>query len=168
MKTPVALFFAFVVMSFGLGLALYSYKSINLARASLRWPSVPARIVSSEVKATERTGEKKHVYTTYRADISFVYTLNGKEYTGHQPSIDQPEKSFATDAKALVARYPAGKSVTARYNPSDIFEAILEPGPATSSYVAFIVGLILAVTGMGWFGIRLLSAPRIINVRILS
>jgi|1185.fasta_scaffold240934_2 hypothetical protein len=167
MKRQVALFFAFILMALGLALALHSLKKINLARASLNWPSVPARIISSEVKATTRTGEKKRVYTTYRADISFVYTVNGKEFNSHEPSIDQPEKTFATDAKALVAKYPAGKSATARYNPADVFEAVLEPGPAASSYVAFIVGLVLAVLGMAWFGYRLLSAPRIINVQIL-
>src|SRR3954465_202629 len=121
MKPQVAMFFAFVIMALGLGLALSTFKKISLSRASLNWPSVPARIISSEVKATERTGEKKRLYTTYRADISFVYTVNGKEYSSRQPSIDQPEKTFATDAKALVAKYPAGKSASARYNPADVF-----------------------------------------------
>jgi hypothetical protein len=167
MKPQVAMFLAFVIMAMGLGLALSTFKKINLARASLHWPSVPARIISSQVKATERTGEKKRVYRTYRADISFVYTVNGKEYNGRQPSIDQPEKTFATDAKALVAKYPAGKSVTARYNPADVFEAVLEPGTASASYVAFFFGLLLAMAGMAWFGFRLLSAPRVVNVRLI-
>jgi hypothetical protein len=127
-KNHIALLFAFMVMALGLGTALYSYKKINLARASLSWPQIPARIISSEVKATERTAERKRAYTTYRADIAFSYKINGTEFTSHQAVIDQPEKTFAADAKALVARFPAGKSVMAHYNPANNFEAVLESG----------------------------------------
>ena len=142
MKTQVPFVFSFAVMVIGLGVALYSFKQINLARGSHNWPGVPAKIISSEVKATQREAEKKRVYTTLSADIAFQYTVNGKEFTSNLTMIDQPPKTFSTDAQTLVQKYPAGSTVLAHYNPQNPSQALLETGVSRSTYVAFVFGLV--------------------------
>src|SRR4051812_24644963 len=137
MKTQVPFVFSLALMVIGLGLALYTFKQISLGKGSLNWPAVPATIDSSEVKATERVGEKKRVYTTYSADIAFHFTVSGKEFTSNMAMIDQPPKTFAADAQALVQKYPAGSTAMAHYNPQNPTEAVLETSVATSTYVAF-------------------------------
>jgi hypothetical protein len=164
MKTQVPFAFSLALMVIGLGSALYSFKQISLAKGSLNWPAVPATVVSSEVKATERVGEKKRVYTTYSANIAFRFTLNGKEFNSNMVMVDQPPKTFATDAQALVQKYPAGSSAMAHYNPQNPTEAVLETGVARSTYVAFVFGLVVAALGIGLFGFRMLSAPRMVEV----
>ncbi|MDB6034040.1 MAG: hypothetical protein JWM16_4378 [Verrucomicrobiales bacterium] len=167
MKTQVPLVFSLALMVIGLGLALYSFKQISLGKGSLNWPAVPATVVSSAVKATERVGEKKRVYTTYSADIAFHFTVDGKEFTSNLAMVDQPPKTFATDAQALVQRYPAGSTTMAHYNPQNPSEAVLETGVAKSTYVAFVFGLVLAALGVGLFGYRMLSAPRLVEIGLI-
>jgi hypothetical protein len=167
MKTQVPVVFSLALMIIGLGVALYSFKQISLARGSYNWPSVPAKIVSSEVKATQREAEKKRVYTTYSADIAFQYTVNGKEFTSNLAMIDQPPKTFSTDAQTLVQKYPPGSTVMAHYNPQNPNQAILEMGVARSTYVAFVVGVVLAALGLGLFGFRMLSTPRVVHIGLI-
>jgi hypothetical protein len=41
---------------------------------------------------------------------------------------DRLETRFSAPAVRMARRYPAGKTVTVRYNPHDAQEAVLEPG----------------------------------------
>jgi hypothetical protein len=167
MKTQVPFIFSFALMVIGLGVALYSYKQMSLGKGSLTWPAVPAKIVSSDVKTTQREAEKKRVYTAYTADITFHYSVNGKEFNSNLAMVDQPPKTFGPDARALVQKYPVGSTAVAHYNPQNPSQAVLEVGVGKSTYLAFGFGILLAVIGMGLFGFRMLSAPQVVRVGII-
>lgn len=167
MRTQVPLVFSLAMMVIGLGVALYSYKQINLAKGSANWRSVPAEVVSSKVKATQREGEKKRTYTTYTADISYRYKVNGQEFTSNQVMVEQPAKTFSEDAEELVQQFPPGRTVVAHYDPLNPSQAILLTGAKTSIYIAFSLGLLLAVIGIALFGFRTLAPAWVVQVHVI-
>ena len=64
-----------IVAAVGLVFVLCSQFQRRRAQASLEWPDVPGRIVTSEV--TSHTDEDD---TTYSADIEYVHTVEGVEH----------------------------------------------------------------------------------------
>lgn len=161
------LVFSLAIMVIGLGLALYSYNQIILAKGSANWRTVPAEVISSKVKSTQREGEKKRTYTTYSADISYRYKVNGQEFTSSQVMIEQPPKTFSADAEKLVQQFPPGQTVVAHYDPLNPSQAILISGAKTSIYIAFSIGLLLTVIGIALFGFRMLAPARTVQLQII-
>jgi hypothetical protein len=159
-RASVPLPVAFIIMAIGLAVALYSFTRINKAKASENWPTTPAEVVSSEVRATERSEARQVSNTTYRAEISFRYKVNGKEHISDQLMIDQPEKSYAKDVQTIVENFPVGKTVLAHYNPRHPSDAVLEIGASAGIYIAFLFGAVLAFIGMMLFGFRMFANRR--------
>ena len=70
------LFIWSVVGTIGILIVLYGEYKLKQARASVEWPTVPGRIVTSEVDShTDDEGQ-----TSYSSDIEYVYTVEGIEY----------------------------------------------------------------------------------------
>ena len=114
------LFIWSVVGTIGILIVLYGEYKLKQARASVEWPTVPGRIVKSEVDShTDDEGQ-----TSYSSDIEYVYTVEGIEYQsdvvvlgGHEYNVHR-----------TVGRYPVGLAVEVSYDPGKPRRAVLEPG----------------------------------------
>ena len=114
------LFIWSIVGTIGIMIVLYGEYKLKQSRASVEWPTVPGRIVTSEVDShTDDEGQ-----TSYSSDIEYVYTVEGIEYQsdvvvlgGHEYNVHH-----------TVGRYPVGLAVKVAYDPGKPRRAVLEPG----------------------------------------
>ena len=103
------------------GMALFGYGHLKLqeSRASVDWPTVNGRIITSQVESYEDEDG-----TTYSADIVYAYNVEGTEHSSNVVVIGGHEYS----AHGVVQRYPVDKVVSVSYAPDDVANAVLEPG----------------------------------------
>ena len=113
------LFIWAIVATIGLVLVLCGQFQRRRAKASLDWPVVPGRIVTSEV--TSHTDEGS---TTYSADIEYVYSVEGIEYRSNTMVFG----GHSYGAQQAVSLYPLGKTVSVSYDPRKPKRAVLKPG----------------------------------------
>jgi len=118
MQRKALLFIWFVIGVVGLCIFLYGQYQLTRARASVRWPLVDGKIITSQVQSHH--GEDG---TTYSADIEYSYTVNEKQFKSDVIVIGGHDYG-----SSAVERYPLGKSVTVAYNPVKTHQAVLEPG----------------------------------------
>ncbi len=134
------------------------------AARSRRWPSVPGRIVSSDVTDVSRKvevgDELQKLVPEHRVEIRYEFTLKGVLFSGIDVG-EAPEQS--TDerwAQARAAKYPKGAEVQVFYSPKDPTRSVLEPGLRAASWIPVLVALALVVTGIAMVLIsRLWLAP---------
>lgn len=128
------LFLGLALVFFGMVLA-YSYTSSyaeyeiakSNALASPKWPSTMGTITSSRVNYEFGWGNGSLAH--YVPDVVFRYSVNGKEYSGHQISFPKPRYLGSVDADRVRDAYPIGSEVQVFYDPLN---------PATSCLVTGI------------------------------
>jgi hypothetical protein len=101
---------------------------------SLRWPKVPARVISAQVNTGKST-----VGTWWAPSVEYDYQVSGRPY--HSAAIRYLMPTFyeKENAQAVTAPYEAGGAATASYDPRDPSRSVLEPGvPAGMWKRAFI------------------------------
>ena len=114
------LFIWSIVGTIGIMIVLYGEYKLKQSRASVEWPTVPGRIVTSEVDShTDDEGQ-----TSYSSDIEYVYTVKGIEYQSNVVVLGGHEY----DVHQTVGRYPVGLTVEVSYDPGKHRRAVLEPG----------------------------------------
>ncbi len=102
------------------GFILYAASQKNKAAAA--WPTVPGKIVSSEVQ-TLRSSENG---LSYEANIVYTYTVDGQALTGNKVNFSAFRSTNKAEPQKKVDAYPAGAEVTVHYNPKKPQEAVLE------------------------------------------
>lgn len=90
---------------------------------TLSYTPTPGRITASELKS-----ESDSDGTTYRAKISFTYTVAGREYQGDRWRFGEWSSGSCSAAQAMVNRFPAGSAATVYYDPANPARAILVAG----------------------------------------
>ena len=131
----------------GAVMAVRAHRLISLHQRVLAWPSVPGVVVRSKLR--EKTDGEG---TSYRAELACTYSAGGQRCTTTRHtegmSFSQPEQS----ARALVAAFPAGRTVEIRVNPQDVAEGVLVTGKPEHMVVirraglaAFAGGICLAI-----------------------
>jgi hypothetical protein len=123
------LMLALAVLFIGLGL-----RQRRRVQASQRWPSTLGKIVSSRIVE----GSSSDGGRTIGAEVVYSYTVAGQEYRSDHRSIGGGGSGSIAGENAIIARYPAGSSVTVYYNPSTPGDAVLE---RTSGIAALMFGL---------------------------
>lgn len=107
-----------------------TYAIINSARrqndAAKRFRPVEAYVVASRV-ASSRSGSGTTRTTTYRPEITYRYTVDGREYTSRTYHFMGVGQGSHAAAAGIVDRYPVGGKVTAYYDPRRPSVAILDP-----------------------------------------
>lgn len=139
-------------VAFGLAGAAMLYaglRSRKLCAASLTWPTVPGRVVSSAVKA----GAKGSV----RFLISYTYTVAGQTFTGN--TANYGGVTSANEANRLMAAYPANGDAKVHYNPANPSQAALEAGGKGGLPLLIISGMMLAFA-LGGFGLFIMIAAQ--------
>lgn len=116
--------FACVMLLFGAVLVGVGLFAVQRHRAAVNWPQTPAMIEVSEVVA-ERHFEDALMY---RPVVRYRYAAPGGSFVGDKLATTGRLYPKEAAARRVAARYPAGTTVMARYNPADPAEAILERG----------------------------------------
>jgi hypothetical protein len=133
--------------AFGLVMWLFGFAMRKRASAAGSWPKVSGRITKSVVDEFRgRINSDSPTTTLYRPLIAFSYEYNGIKYAGSQVSLGlKVTASSAAFAKSIVAKYPAGKTISIYVNPANPSESVLSPGTGGAWFVLAIGTGILAL-----------------------
>ena len=128
--------------------------AVGIARASRDWPTVPGRIVRSEI----RSNRGANGLPGFRTLIRYAYVVDDEEYEGREVSGGEFPYRTAHGANRRVAAYPVGELVTVRYSPDDPEIAVLKAGMSVDLlYLPVMAGLLLlvALAILSWGGLQL-------------
>jgi hypothetical protein len=128
--------------------------AVGIARFSRDWPTVPGRIVRSEIRANHAANG----LPGFRALIRYAYVVDDEEYEGREVSGGEFPYRSARSANRRVAAYPVGELVTVRYSPNDPEIAVLKTGMSVDVlYLPVMTGLLLlvALAILSWGGLQL-------------
>ena len=128
-------------------------KTIDVKRAA-HWTATPARVIRSSIVAKHAglAGDVRQVTNVPLVEYEFL-TVDGHHVTGSRISLGE---DAAANAAATLAKYPAGASVTAYYNPSKPGECVLERDPPANMTVVLVVVVLVLFVGVpaALWGIR--------------
>ncbi|MDD4872859.1 MAG: DUF3592 domain-containing protein, partial [Kiritimatiellae bacterium] len=109
--------------------------------ASLNWPKVEGKIIGSGIS----TYERHHGRWSYTPEVTYAYSFNSNSYVASQirfvPLIRKKD-----EARIIADKYPRGKTVVVRCNPSNPGVAVLEPGAFPNTWVNAVLGAIILVS----------------------
>ncbi|MEZ6187459.1 MAG: DUF3592 domain-containing protein [Planctomycetota bacterium] len=157
-KVPLCLpLFGGLLAVFGVGFLLYAVMDRGRARASVDWPSVPGRILVSEV---EEAGHD--IPRTYAPNVRYRYEVEGQTYEGDTLAFADNINRDEDYVLARIAPYPVGSQADVHYDPAHPETSVLEPGVRQGSGILLIVGPFFALVGvlLGFVAPRLLAAQR--------
>ncbi len=141
----------------GLGLLFYGW-SINRRPNTSRsdWPSVKGKVLSVQVSRTQAAGMGGYGRVSFVPVIDYSYQVDGVLYQANNVSSGTAAGYNSVNAQKIADRYPAGKDITVRYNPSNPRESILDISPANGNFYmmagcgALVIGAILVCMIMGF------------------
>ena len=103
------------------------------AEASEEWPTVEGVITYSELRSSRNSDGNE----LYSADVDYVYTVDGKKYSGGNIETLDGSTSSRSSVKKTLRKYAVGTKVPVYYDPEFPNTAVLEPG------TSFLFGLLL-------------------------
>jgi hypothetical protein len=127
---------------------------IGIARTSHSWPTVPGRVVRSEIRANRRANG----LPGFRTLVRYEYVVDGEEYEGRELAGGDFPYRGAVGAARRLAAYPVGALVTVRYDPTEPDIAVLETGVSVDVLYLPIMATLLMVAALAifsWGGWRL-------------
>lgn len=133
------------------------------------WPTVAGEVTRSEVESsTDSDG------TTYRAEVSFRYEVNGQEHESDTWRFGAWGSSDSSEARDVVKRFPVGRTVDVYYNPDDPASAVLEVGVQGMDLflLLFMTPFNVVMLGFWYFGLTKLlparASPTIGRARVVE
>ena len=148
-----------IPITMGLGYIYYGWTSLQDARASVNWPVTPGTIVNSRVDTHTTDGE-----TYDSTTVEYVYTVDGVEYSSDVVRFGAPRPGAGGLSQYFGRRpdlpspgfrespmYPVGKAVSVSYEPSNVTNAVLEPGGESYDflYLGGTLALVPLLIGLG-------------------
>lgn len=145
--------FALIMLLCGavvIGVGLFA---VQRHRAAAGWPQTPAVIEVSEVLP------ERHFEDTlmYKPVVRYRYSAPGGTFAGDKLATTGRLYPREAAARRVVARYPVGTTVMARYNPADPAEAVLERGASGGLWfilfglLCWVVPVVAALkAGLSW------------------
>ncbi len=113
------------------------------AKESLEWPTTQGIIQTSEVTSGTTFLRRLGLRKSYAPKISYTYSVEGQEYTGHRIDLTSNSGSSSEqEATTLARRYGVGTSVRVRYDPQSPADCALSVGTGLSTYIPLIIGAI--------------------------
>ncbi len=114
------------------------------AVASRSWPTVEARVLSTEVK--NGWGGRS---VTYVPVVRYEYSIDGRTYTSEKLTVmHKAMMAKAADAEKYIERFPVGLTVKAYHRPGKPEEAVLQVGDADEAYASFFYGGLSVAIGL--------------------
>ena len=141
----------------GIGLALLvfylGFDEMKVIWECSDWPSVSGTIISSDIRKTtewERKGIKTgRDRTLYLPHILYNYEVQGNRYQSYRVFFEGAEDYLDPgNARVIVNRYPAGKKVSAYYNPENPQFAVLETGIKFTHLLFPATGILFILLGL--------------------
>lgn len=117
------------------------------------WVATPCRIVESRVET-----EAHHQGWSFKAKLSFSYTVNGRQYISEEPDFSQEMDTSYADTEALVDAFPAGSTNTCYINPVKPDEAVLRR--------TWRVNWFLTLFMLAWFGLGCFFTSSALFIRL--
>lgn len=114
------LFWSAITLGFDGFLGKTAYQRLHAEE----FATTTGRVTHSEVVVTRGSKGSRN----YRPKIHFAYTVSGREFTSEKFHYGDDGNSDARWAKQMVETFPVGKSVTVRYDPANLTDAVLLTG----------------------------------------
>lgn len=114
-----------------------------------KWPRAEAEIVDAKLTLHER--ETRDAYRPDRwhtFDVHYLYRIDGKVYLGGGIEPYAAGMQNSAGAKKMAEAYPVGAKTQVAYNPQDVREAYLMPGPSSFSLVLLALGVIFWLSAL--------------------
>lgn len=145
-----SIYVSILIIIIGFSILLYQLYLLNKVIKSRDWETTEGEIKSSDLETLSFSNDTNK---SYKAGISYVYKVMGKQYVGTRVFFgDKIQSSFKGIALKIITEYPVGSKVNVYYNPRNIEEAVLEKRVHSNIVVLLIVGL--AAILIGFFLIR--------------
>ena len=136
----------FLVIFGGLGIAflVIALVSRRKAQTSQSWSTAAARVLASEVSEHASHDSDNQTQFSYEPVVEYSYTVGQQTYTSRR--IAYGANSFGRgQAQKMIERYLVGSAVTARYNPANPAEAVLETQAAGATLFLILGSVFLAL-----------------------
>ena len=118
------------------------------------WPTAQGRVIDSRVSTSVSYDDDGDRSTTYGAEISYSYDIDGYEYRGNRRSFADYSSSNRRRAEKIIARFAPGVDVPVYYNPEDPEKSVLEPGINVVSVLFLLLpGIFLVIGVLGLLGV---------------
>lgn len=138
------LLFAGVFLYLGWEVVRQETGALSGGGASMTWPTVEGRVISSTVQTKHGTGGDT---TRYYPVVEYEYSVEGKSFRGNRITFGTQTMDH-TSAAGIAKRYSVGRSVEVFYAPEDAADCVLEPGTSGVSWLGIGVGIVfVAVAG---------------------
>lgn len=110
---------------------------------TLKWPRADAEIVDAKLTHHERETrdvQRPDRWTTF--DVHYLYRVDGKTHLGGGIEPYAFNMQNSAGAKKMADAYPVGAKTQVAYNPQNVAEAYLIPGPSSFSLILLAIGVI--------------------------
>jgi hypothetical protein len=130
-----------VPMFFPFGVFFYAQSRWNMARAraSRRWPTVPAVVQADEVEQRQSS-----FFVFYKLALHYRYEVGGTSYEGDRVQFGPARVTARELIETLAAKYPPGAQVDIHYDPNDPSTAVLETSDEMAQQNGWRIGFFLA------------------------
>ncbi|MCH8474337.1 MAG: DUF3592 domain-containing protein [Opitutales bacterium] len=145
----------------GVVILFFGLRALQESRESLNWPSVEGQVLSSKIVESRSSSSSGGSSTSYRADVTYRYTVDGSSYTGDRIQASSVSSSNHSRARAMTRKYPEGKTVEVFYNPDRPYRSLLEPGKSLGALLTSGFGGLFATFGL----VMVLFLPRLLKHR---
>lgn len=135
--------FLSIFLLVGLGLIIFGVSNFMTAKQSETWPKVQGVILKSKV--TVNHGDDS---TTYGADVTYRYKVEGKKYKGDKVTVSEISTGNQSRARKIIKRYPVRKKIPVYYNPSKPEESVLEQGITGGNWLLPGIGLLFFIVAL--------------------
>ena len=123
--------FLAVFMLLGAAAAIFGFRGLRTAEASLSWPTARGVITASNV---ERVRSSKGGSSFY-PEVTYHYEVGGVIYKGERVRMSRTGSSDPSEAQADLRRYRMNQAVTVSYDPEDPASSLLETGVAATDWL---------------------------------
>jgi hypothetical protein len=114
------------------------------------WETTGGKILATHLNECSSAGNEqkgKQNDQTFQPVVEYIYSAEGKEFTGKNEFPEDCENFSKTDAQAYLDKYPVNSYVPVRFDPKNPVSSALEEQPRRTNRVR-MMGLLFT-----WFGI---------------
>lgn len=131
-------------LAIGVGIFGFGLHSLNMSKKAEHWPTVQGEILTSEFDVSPGEGSD-----TYRAKVSYRYSVLGTSFTGKKIAFGYSNSSSESFHREIFNALKVKTQVAVRYNPEKPEQAVLSFGINQSIKFLLLFGAIWTVFTLG-------------------